>query len=398
MTLKKTGNNQFLKEFNRALFLDILRQRGFISKAELAKITGLSPTAAGTIVQSLIDDEFIVETGTGESSGGRRPIMYSLRKGSYFSVGIDIDVKTANIIILDLSGEKIEFETLTLPNGVSAQNACEIIWKEIQRVILKLHISTERLLGLGISIPGIINTNSSEIIIAPNLGWENENLVELFKRHTGLKVHIENEAMASALCEHWIGCCQNINNFICINIKSGIGAGIFTDGRLYRGNGGSAGEIGHVVIDENGPKCGCGKKGCLETVASTRGIIQNALRILESSNAYTKASGEDYLYIDELIQMANTGNKSALSIFTKSAEYLGTAIAELVNTLNPTMVVLGKEFTKYSNLCMDTITRVVNEKALKYPASQVSIVASELGDQSSTIGAAILPLKKVFGK
>lgn len=398
MTQAKVGNNQFLKEFNRALFLDILRQKGFVSKAELAKITGLSPTASGTIVQSLLEDEYIEDTGIGESSGGRKPVMYSLKKRTYFSVGIDVDVKSANIIIMDITGEQLLYKTIDLSHGITPQLACELLWKETEKLIEALNIPEKRLLGVGISVPGIIDTITSDIIMAPNLGWQNVNLIKKFEKLANVPVYIENEAMASAHCEHWIGSCQNINNFICINIKSGIGAGIFADGRLYKGNGGSAGEIGHVVIDETGPQCGCGKRGCLETLASTKGIINKANILLECCQKDLDVADTNYYSIDCYIEKADAGNDRIRLIFDKSAEYLGIAIADIINTLNPTTVVLGKEFTKYSHLCMDTIKKVVGEKALRYPASQVSIIASEFGDKSSTIGAAILPIMKVFGK
>ena len=400
MTKGRTGNNQFLKQFNKTVILDLIRTHKSVSKAELSQITGLSPTAIGMITSSLLEEEYIYETGTGESKGGRRPIMLELRPKSFYSLGVDYDVNYINVTLIDITGEIVcESQTrIKDPEAFSAvMKRTEAV---IQDIMAKFSVRSERLLGIGFSIPGMVDSETHEVIFAPNLGWRNIDMKLSFKGLPGVPLYVENEAMASAICENWIGCCQDINNFVCINIKSGIGAGIFTHGRLYRGANGSAGEVGHVVVDENGPKCGCGNYGCLETVASTGWIVEKARRLVRQgavSSLNTFENPED-IGIDEIIAAAKAGDEAAKGILVESARYLGIAISNIVNTLNPSKVVIGKEFVKYSDVVIEYIKEVVGCKALSAAAANVEIMPSFVGERASTLGAAIVPLKALFGR
>jgi predicted NBD/HSP70 family sugar kinase len=236
--------------------------------------------------------------------------------------------------------------------------------------------------------------------LAPNLGWEDVDLGTTLKNQLGLPVYMENEAMASAICENWIGACQGSSNFVCVNIKSGIGAGIFTAGRLYRGTGGSAGEVGHIVVDEKGPKCGCGNYGCLETIASTGRIVEKARRIVRQGvvSSLNDIVDVDSINLKHIVDATRAGDDAAKALLNEAARYLGIALSSLVNTLNPSKIVLGKDFVIYGDLVMEMLRSVVDCKALKRPAANVEITMSEIGERSSTLGAAIIPLKILFGR
>lgn len=395
-----TGNNRFLKELNEKTILDLIRVNKAVSKADLSKYTGLSPTAAGVITAKLLEKGYIHETGTGESNGGRKPVLMELRPGSFFSVGIDIDVGCMNFILIDITSAIVCTRQLDVPSNLTVESAAAIIEAELKKIMKQNSVKLERVLGIGISVPGLIENDSQKIVLAPNLGWNDADLRKNIPVADKIPVFVENEAMASAIYENWIGSCQGINNFICINIKSGIGSGIFTGGKLYRGAGGSAGEVGHIMVDENGPRCGCGNYGCLETIASVKYMEEKARRILRQGTASSlnAIDDTDRICIGDIIAAAENGDGTALGILQESARYLGIAISNLVNTLNPSKVVLGKEFVKYSGLVIEQLKQVVAGKALKYPALKVEIAASELGGQSSALGAAIIPLKVLFGK
>ncbi|RCX19975.1 glucokinase-like ROK family protein [Anaerobacterium chartisolvens] len=398
--MKRAGNNQFLKQFNQTAILDLIRIHGPVSRAELSKITGLSPTATGIIVSGILEQGYIFETGTGKSKGGRRPVMLQLRPDSFYSVGVDIDIDYVNIMVVDITGnvvyEKAEFMAYTC--------MCQLTVSRIEyyiKVALDfLHIDSSKILGIGISIPGMVDSRTHEIILAPNLKWENIFIKDYIKRFSNIPVYVENEAMASAICENWIGACQGIDNFVCINVKSGIGAGIFTGGRLYRGTGGSAGEVGHISVHENGPKCGCGNYGCLETLSSTVSMVETARKLVRQGVVSRMNSFEDVneIGLDQIVECARAGDEAARGILSESSRYLAIAISSIVNTLNPSKIVIGKEFVKYADLVMEHIKSIVSAKALRLPAMNVEIIASEIGQKSSTMGAAIVPLKVLFGK
>lgn len=397
---KRTGNNQFLKQLNQTIILDLIRVNKAISKAQLAEITGLSPTAIGMITSSLQEQGYIHETGIGESKGGRKPVLLELKPRSYYSVGVDFDVDYMNILLVDITGEIISEKASRVSHWESVEKVMEKMESMIGEILSEFSIETEKLLGIGISVPGMVEWEQCEVVMAPNLGWEKVAVKDYMKRFQEVPIYLENEAMASAICENWVGSCQGINNFVCINIKSGIGAGIFTHGRLYRGASGSAGEVGHIVVDENGPKCGCGNYGCLETMASTSYIVEKARKLVRqgSVSSLNDVEDADGITIEDVIRAAKSGDGTAINILNESARYLGIAISNIANTLNPSKVVLGKEFVKYADLVMEQIVSVVACKALKSPAAHMDIAASTIGERASTLGAALIPVKTLFGK
>lgn len=400
MNGSRTGNNQFLKQLNQTVILDLIRINKSISKAELSQITGLSPTAAGVIVSGLLEQGYIHETGTGESKGGRRPVMLELKPDSFYSVGADLDVNYINITLMDITGRVVYENASKMPETRNHENTIRKIEDRICSILDRYSVNMEKLLGIGISIPGMVDSEARRIVLAPNLGWENVDMEDCFPKLPDIPVYVENEAMSSAICEHWLGSCQGINNFVCINVKSGIGAGIFTDGKLYRGSGGSAGEVGHIVVDESGPKCGCGNYGCLETLSSTISIAENARKLVRQGVVSSLNDFEDIdaIDIDRIVEAAVAGDEASKNLLLDSARYLGIAISNVVNTLNPAKIVIGKEFVKYADLVLDHVKNIVDCKALKHAASKVEITASCIGEKSSTLGAAIIPLKVLFGK
>ena len=399
MTKSRTGNSKFLKAYNEAGILDLIRMRQTVSRAELSKETGLSPTAIGVIVSSLLDKGYIHETGTGESKGGRKPVMLELKPDSYYSVGLDIDVDSIQFVLTDITGRLVHEGSVPLAEN-TAEGAVEASESCVTGIMNRFSISRERMLGIGISVPGMVDSISHRVVLAPNLGWEDADPAGMLKERLQLPVFMENEAMSSAISENWIGACQKASNFVCVNIKSGIGAGIFTGGMPYRGTGGSAGEVGHIVVDENGPRCGCGNYGCLETMASTGRIIEKARKmvrqgVVSSLNDYENV---DAMSLENIVAAARAGDGAAMNLLDETARYLGIALSNLVNTLNPSRIVLGKDFAVYGDLVMGTLRSVIDGKALRRPASNVELIISEIGDRASTLGAAIIPLKKLFGR
>ncbi len=399
MTKSKTGNNKFLKQYNESGILDLIRTGKALSRADLSKATGLSPTATGIIVSALIEKGYIRERGTGESKGGRRPVLLELVPDSYYSIGLDVDVDSVLYMLMDITG-KVVYEGSGAINSQVPEAAVSALASYVGEIVKSRAIDTGTLLGVGISVPGLVEPDTQRVILAPNLGWEDVDLGIMLKKHLDMPVYVENEAMASAICENWIGECREVDNFVCVNIKSGIGAGIFTGGRPYKGSSGSAGEVGHVVVDEDGPKCGCGNYGCLETIASTGRIVERARKMARQGVAsfHCKANNSDSIDLNHIIDVARAGDEKALGLLNEAARYIGIALSSLVNTLNPSKIVLGKDFVKYGDLVMDTLRSLIERKALKKPASVVEVTISEIGERTSTLGAAIIPLKILFGR
>lgn len=396
MRMGRTGNNKFLKQFNEISLLELIRSNKQISKADLAQITGLSPTACGIIVSNLLEKSYIREAGVGISTGGRRPTLYELTPKSYFSIGVDIDVDYIRFILMDITGQ-VEYRD-KIPSGFnqSVIESRKLVEGKLHQIIQQQGIIEDRLLGVGISIPGMVDSITHEVVFAPNLGWERVDLEHMMASIGSFPIYVDNEAMCSAICENWIGCCIDQKDFVCINMKSGIGSSIFAGGNLYRGCCGSAGEIGHIMVDQNGPKCACGNYGCLEALVSARSMVEKAQRLVKQG-LIADFTDVDSITIDDIISSAKTGNEAARVILVEAAGYLGLAVANLINTINPSKIVLGKELVKFSEDILEHLKNIAYAKALKYPASRVEIITSELGEDTSALGAAIIPLKKLFG-
>jgi len=396
MKMGKTGNNKFLKQFNETSLLELIRTNKQISKADLAQMTGLSPTACGIIVANLLEKNYIREAGIGISTGGRRPNLYELTPKSYFSIGVDIDIDYIRFILMDITGQ-VEYRD-KIPSGFdqSVSESIKLVEGKIYQIIQEQKITEDRLLGVGFSIPGMVDNITHEVIFAPNLGWERVDLEHMITSIGSFPIYVDNEAMCSAICEKWIGSCIEQKDFMCINMKSGIGSSIFAGGNLYRGCSGSAGEIGHITVDQNGPKCACGNYGCLEALVSSKSLVEKAKRLVKQG-LIADFTNIDSITIDDIISSAKAGNEAARVVLVEAAGYLGLAVANLINTINPSKIVLGKELAKFSEDILEHLKNIALAKALKYPASRVEIITSEIGEDTSALGAAIIPLKKLFG-
>lgn len=393
----RTGNNRYLKEMNKAIILDLIRTTKGISRKALADRTGLSPTATGAIVKELLKEQYIREVGEGKSSGGRKPVMLEINPDSYYAFGFDIDMRFIYTVVLDITGKVHYVKKRENSSPLTPDEAVGQIGQTFDAVVSELGIDKARILGAGISVPGMLDINTRRIYLAPNLGWINVDIRENLANRLNIPVYLDNEAMCSAFCENWLGICRGVEDFICINIESGIGAGIFVRGKIYRGYNGSAGEVGHISVDENGPVCKCGNVGCLETMASIKAMA-NRYRELKAEDDPAVSGRTIDQNFEALLQGARAGDRECLGIFREAAVSLGKAIGYLINALNPQTIVIGKKFPMYADLVLDEIKKTAAKTALSHLADNCSIVPSSFGEDSSALGAAIIPIRKIFGK
>jgi len=377
---KRTGNSRYLREMNQALLLDLIRVREGVSRIALAEETGLSATAIGAIVKGLLEEGFIHETGEGESSGGRKPVLLQLKPASRFGIGVDVDVRFLYISILDHTG-KVRWQKRQAGDGrVSPMETVKRIVELVGEGLRHTGIQNEQILGIGISVPGLVDRRTRAIAFSPNLSWQDAILREPLEELLEIPVYVENESVCSTLCELWMGSCRQVEDFVHINIDTGIGAGLFLKGSLYRGTAGSAGEVGHIIVEDDGPLCTCGSHGCLETLASLDGMVRQA----------------GTATFEEFLQLARGGDRTCVAVLERASRSLGRAVSMLVNTLNPNRIVLGKRFPEYADLALHTVRNEVSRQALKWPASHVEVVPGSFGEESSTYGAAILPIRQLM--
>ena len=406
MDSRRGINSAAMRRANESAALERIRRAGVCSKADLSRSLGLSPAATGMIVDGLQEKGLLEPVGAGESRGGRRPGMFRLHASGLLACGIDVDRGGFDVLLLDLAGGEAGFRHGELPDGTPFPAFADLAVKALGELLQARGAAPGRLAGVGLSVPGYVDARKGRIIRAPNLGWRDEDAAGPLRAAIALRlfqgaepscdvlpfsVRLENEAMAAAIGEHWAGSCRDDEDFLCVNVRSGIGAGIFVHGRPYRGAGGIAGEIGHVVVDPSGPLCGCGKSGCLETLVATP-------RLLEQLGLPVRpATAADDL-LAHLAACAPSYRERTERLVADASRRLGAAAAPLVNALNPSRIVLGHDLSVYGAHLLPGLLAELRRDALAESMATVEVSVTTLGGRASAIGAASLPLAAVFGR
>ena len=389
------------KRLNKALILDVIRKHGPISRTDIAKITGLSGATVTKFVDDLIQTGFVREDGYDVSKGGRKPTLLKLVPEAGFAVGVDLGASNLRAVVVNLEARIIAKIGKKTNAGEGREKVFKRMIEIIYEVIEASGVEKERIEGIGIGISGVIDHQKGVCLFCPNIkGWENVPVKRLVEEEFGIKVSVDDSSRMMALAEHWCGLAQKVENFIFINVGVGVGSGIFTNGQIYRGSRGTAGELGHTTIDENGPRCKCGNRGCLETLVSGPAIVRRAKEALEEGviSLLGKMSGGDFskLSPEMVAEAARKGDKLAFNIMEKTGEYLGIGIANAVNLFNPELVIIGAGISRAGDLFLETVKRTVKARALHTASTSVDIKISELGDTAAAQGAAILILKDIF--
>ena len=275
----------------------------------------------------------------------------------------------------------------------------ERIHSAIERILKSMGLSPSQLGGISVASAGAINVREGLVTSSPNLpGWRDVPLREIVEKRHGVPAILVNDANAAAVGEHHCGAGRGMSNLVYITVSTGIGGGIIIDGRLYSGECGAAGEIGHMTIDVNGPECVCGNVGCLEVLASGTAVAREAIRRLcggESSSLLEMVRGKiENITAKEVSIAARNGDSLAAQVIHQAATYLGVGMVNLVNIFNPGMIIVGGGLSKMGDLLLNPARQVVRERVFPLSAGAVSIVTAQLGDDAGLIGAAILGLQQ----
>jgi glucokinase-like ROK family protein len=389
-----------MKSLNRSLILNTIRTHGEVSRAEIAKITKLTPPTVTNIVSELLDNKLVIESDLGASTGGRRPIMLRINADAYHIVGVDIGIHWLRTVVTNLNADIKAAEKLALPPRVDEAALIGHLIDTVKLVLKKAGISAGDLMGIGLGMHGLVDPSAGKAIFAPNFGLRDISLREPLECEFQVPVHVENDVVAFALGESWFGEGTDTGNFIAVNIGEGVGAGIVLNGQLYKGATYSAGEIGHTTVEMNGPRCTCGNYGCLQSLVSGPALVRQAAQRLEAGerSLIRELCGDDPEAItgEMIAQAARQGDPLALDLFRRVGRYLGIGLANLINTLNPRKIILGGGVTNAADLFLEETRRTIHERAMDTPANAVSIVITNQGEYASAIGAVTIVLDGLF--
>lgn len=395
-----TADQVWVRKQNRSIILECLRTHTTLSRAGLAARTGLNPSTVSNIVTELLQDGLVRETDLLPSINGRPGRLLELNPKGGSAIGVEINVDYLSVILTDFRANVL---WRCRVNSDPAESQDSILGKTVR--IVRQGLENEaardlRPLGVGVGLPGLVDLHSGQLKLAPNLNWHEVPVRQILEEGFGLPVYVENEANAAALGEFYFGAARGIDNFIYLSAGIGLGAGILMGGNLFRGSHGYAGEVGHMALQPDGERCGCGRLGCLETLVGPRAVLQRVRNTLlgGASSSISALAGGDLANItfEIVVQAATAGDPVALQALEEVGRHLGIGVANLVNIFNPELIVLGGALNLASPFLLPVTERTVLADSLGPACEHLRIVPSIYGLDACVMGAVALVLDEIL--
>jgi N-acetylglucosamine repressor len=377
-----------IRNINRQIVLNYVRDCSPISRASIARETTLNRSTVSTIIDILHSDGLIEEIGTGNSSGGRKPTLLKLKTGKAIALGVDVTPKKTTVAVADMGGkilERVDFPTVT--------DVVEMTALIVEKVSKLVNLFKKEKLEIGISVPGIADYLTGKVLYVPYFQWRNWDISRILAEKTNLNVTIENDANATALAELWFGGSKirEIKNFMTVMVGEGIGTGIIFDGQIYRGEKGAAGEFGHMIVGENAPVlCSCGSRECWEALASEKSILARYNQLLPKKNGNHR-----HLSTNDLVEMALQGEPNALQALREAGRFLGIGISNLIVGLSPQAVVVSGSIVRAWEIISEEL-KFFAERSVRNGLPTTRLMTSTLGSDPTLIGAINLVLARKF--
>lgn len=379
----QTWNQHVVKKENKTLVLQTIKEKAPISRASIAQVTGLNKGTVSSLVSELIDEDFIHESGTGESSGGRRPVMLLLNEKAGFTISVDLGVNRILGIMTDISGNRILEKEIAVTDN-SLTNVTGNLFTLIDDLKEQAPPSRYGIIGIGVAVPGVVTTGG-EILLAPNLGWKKVQLKDILYERYELPIIVENEANAGAYGEFIYGAGQNSQELIYISASIGIGVGLILGGKLYKGLRGFSGEFGHMTIDKDGLACRCGNQGCWELYASEKALLE-----LSEQHGLQEPS------ISKLVKKAEESDSVALQVFEQIGDYLGIGITNIIHIFNPEQVIIGGSLAEGIPLLLPSIKKRIEQNAIGFNLDDVHLNEATLNKYSIVLGITAFNIENFF--
>ena len=394
MTQTPLGNRDLIRAINLSIILNTIKMNGAIARAEIARLTGLSPATVTGITAELIQDGLVYEKEPGDSSGGRRPILLAINPDGGYVVGIKLMEDHALGALTDLEATLLTKQSQPLsgldPAGV-AQALGQLVANLLAQMREKSNAPSPRLMGMGIGLAGIIDADQGIVRQSPFFGWKNVPLRDLLQEQVHTPVYVDNDVNTLAFTEKWFGAGQGVNNFLVITVGRGVGLGIVANGQFYHGARGGAGEFGHTVVQPGGLPCTCGKQGCLEAYIGDPALLLQAQAVFQRGELPSLPQTPE-----DLVNLAEAGEPAAQAIFANAGRLLGQSIANLVNVFNPERILVNGEGVRAGHWLFDPMCTAIYKHTMPGLRDDAEIRIEPLGDDAWARGAASLVLHELF--
>ncbi|MBO0722164.1 MAG: ROK family transcriptional regulator [Blastocatellia bacterium] len=389
LTNFQVATSETARDINRRIVLNLIRRHQPISRADLARHSGLQRSTVSVITEQLIDEQWVIEGANGHAPRGRRPRFLHLNKERVGIIGINIRPATTTVALADLDAHFAAQESM--PTAQDPAKFVAHLGSRIRSMMaMRPEISFE---GIGVSLPGRVDLASQRLIFAPNLGWGEVDLKTPLEEITGLPVELENAANACALAEAWFDRrTEGVHNLVALTVSEGIGSGMILNHQLVRGSTGMAGEFGHTTIVEDGLPCRCGNRGCLEVYASNSAAVRY---YTQSSASRSSRPGARTPTFDDVLRLAEQDDPKALEAIDKVAHYLGIGIAIIVTGLAPDVIIVVGELTRFWDRVGPVISGIVKSRSSIHAPTK--ILPTDPATHPRLRGTIALVLQKYFG-
>lgn len=401
------SSSSTIKSRNMSAVLLMLLRHGEISRVRLADLTGLSTTTITNLVAELIDTGIVMQDDNVQPRNKRRGVGRPRKKltlipRARYAIGIHFGVGSVRVALTDLLATPIAVDTLEHPLDLPVADVLRQTSTMAKTLIERCcdRVEQSHILGVGVGASGLVDPVTGVNVIAPNLNWHDVPLEEYFARQLGLPVAVDNNVRAMALGEALFGVGKDVYSLAFVYARVGVGAGIVVGGHLYHGGGAGAGEIGHMtIIPDGGAACRCGNTGCLETLVSEQMIVQDARRIAaehpDGELARQLAAGSGSV-LDRVFDAARAGDDDTRTLLGESARYMGVALANLVNILNPDLIVMGGIFAQGGDVLLPVTQETMRQRAFADLGEKVVLTPPSFDGDSGVVGAASLALDRFF--
>lgn len=384
----RTGRRDLIRDLNRTLVLNLVREREGMSRANLARVSGLSPSTVTSITTSLLEDGYLLEdeqsasATVGKGAIGRPATMLRVDPSAGHAIGIKVTTDNLTAAVTDLAAAPLGIATVPRGHEDDPTAVGDLFESVVRRALDAAGVARERLVGIGIGVPGIVDPETRRVANSPLLEWAHLDLVDLLQQRLALPVLLDNDVNTLTVAQQLFGAGRGLPHFLVVTIGRGIGMGVVVNGVVYRGSRGGAGEIGHVQVVPNGPDCWCGRRGCLEAVAAEPALVREILALT-----------------GRLVQPADIAafadrDRDVVEILERAGRHVGRAVASITTVLDPQRVVVSGEGVRLGDHYLASMRAELSAREQKEVSTE--IVIEPWGDEVWARGAATLVLRELF--
>lgn len=377
-------DQQTIKLSNRVKILNIIAEKGEITKQEISDTLDLSVPTVINNVNELIEDGLVEEAGVAKSTGGRKPMIIRFKPDARFSIGVDISPNKLKLVLVNLYCE-ILYEYSEEIRDFNFKDIIDKVYNIIEDVLKSRGIDRSMILGVGFSLPGLVDEERLVLENAPNLNVKNFDFKDYENRY-GMPIYIENEANVAAIGEMTLGAAKGQSNVVYISITEGIGTGIIIQNHLYKSTSKWAGEFGHMRITDEKLRCNCGRTGCWELYASERSLI----------NQFNTRSDNKIKELGQFFNLAASGSRDAADVLDRYLSYLAVGIENIILALSPEYIIIGGEVSEYENIYREELQKKLKQESSFYGIEGIKIGFSKLRGRASVLGASTLAIQNLF--